>query len=301
MLNELEKKEPSLLFILGASRTGSTPMYQMIVNNFDVFYFTNFINNHFYKNPILGVYLQRYDIMNRGDIGYSSSSGKTEGVLGPSESSNIFKNWFGGGHPSELKSFDFLPDKKEHMVKIMSTISSMMEGMLIVTKNAWNIFRIKAISETFPNCLFLRIRRDIRHASLLSLNSRYNKGDPNAWNTATPKNYEEITTLKSPQGQVVEQHYLLDKTIGDNIPKDRHIEIWYEDLCYDTEGTIDKLRHFLSDNGINIRKRLEFIQPLQLREMKEKIKGDYAKIEEYSNKEEFKDYKHESINNISHI
>ena len=308
MLNELErkffdiyKKEPTLLFMLGASRTGSTPMYQMIVNSFDVFYFTNLINNCFCENPILGVSLQKDDILNRGDIGYNSNFGKTEGLLGPSESSNIFKNWFGGGHPSELKSFDFLPGKKDHMVNTMSAISSMTEGMLIVTKNAWNIFRIKTIVNTFSNAYFLWIRRDIRQASLSSLNARYERGDLNAWNTATPKNYKEITILKSPHKQVVEQHYLLDKTIGDNIPKDRHIKIWYEDLCYDTKGTIDKIGEYFISNDIKVGIRLKQLQPLQIKGVKEKEDGDYRKIEYYSNKERFKDYKHESINNISHI
>jgi len=280
------------LFIVGSCRTGSTPIYQLVINLFDVFYFTNLINKDYYENPALGCKIQKDSILSYNHNSYDSDYGKTEGDLGPSEGSSIFQNWFGGGHPSEIKSFDFLSiDKKNHMIKTINDIHDIMEKMIVI-KNAWNIFRIKVISKAFPNSRFLWIRRDIREASLSSLNARYYRDDLNAWNTATPKNYKELCKLP-PYQQVVEQHYELDKTIKDNIPKGRYIEIWYEDLCLDTENTVKRLKKYFNMN-VNISE----IPKLQIINSKEIEKGDHDKIIEYSsNQKRFEGYKYDINNN----
>lgn len=241
-----------LVFLLGSPRTGSTLIYQIVVNFFGFYYFSNFVADHFPETPIVGAALERM-LSPRNIVPYESAYGKTSGLWEPSEASAIFKNWFGGGHPSQVVSATVIPKKEAHLVLTMQSIYGLTRKPILV-KNAWNCFRIADIARIFPNAHFVWIRRDIARSALSDLAARYKRGGPEVWNSATPANYLEIKKLPYWE-QVIEQQYEYNNTMQEELPlyaSGRYYWVWYEDICASLKAQLQSLSRFLEGMGTNI-------------------------------------------------
>ncbi len=292
-----------LVFILASPRTGSTLLYQLMINHFTFYYFRNFINDYFSKFPALGVLLGASICKEpRRPISHESSYGKTEGAFGPSEASFIFRNWFGGDHPSELRSCNFeSAERMVHMVHTMKTIWRNTSSALLM-KNAWNCFRIKVLSEVFPQAYFIWLRRDIVRSALSDLKAREYQGSFSSgvrnnvfftyvdrktkiWNSATTANYKEIQKLLYWE-QVVEQQYEYNKVIGRDLNQycpDRYFEIWYEDVCDCSDDIVAKLASFFSVRHLPIYRVYPRMLPGILPRKPETIDEDRERILTYVN------------------
>lgn len=245
MLAQAVACEGNPVFILGAPRTGSTFFYQAMIEALGLPYISNFTNAHFTHQPVLGLTVQRSV---QPDMCWTSRYGKTEGVFGPSEGSAVMSYWFGGGHPSQMKSREILPDKRQHFIATMAAASQIFEGRPLLIKNAWNCFRIQSLAELLPKARFVWIRRDIRASALSDLVARYlTKGDPHIWNSATPANVEWLKKLP-PWQQVVENQYEFNCAIGDalaDLEDNRWRIIWYESLRKNPDACISELASWL--------------------------------------------------------
>jgi len=280
--SDINIRELPLVFILGSPRTGSTLTYQILINSFGFYYFSNLVNDKFAEFPIVGVALSLH--LNRHTtVSYKSEYGKTQGDHGPSEGSFIFRNWFGGEQPSETRSCNVLSSKKNHLILTMKSIHKL-TGRAILAKNAWNCFRIGALTESFPNIHFIWIRRDIGESAFSDLKARYVKGgSPTAWNSATTANYEEIQ--KRPYWeQVVEQQYEYNKSIAHDLNRfcpERYLELWYEDLCQDSEVQLERVMAFFDCRSLPIRRREISMPLLKASRATRTSDSDYRKIVNY--------------------
>lgn len=234
------RKSP-VIFIVGSPRTGSTFLYQLVINFFDCCYFSNNVNEKFSNNPVIGVVLEPEK---RNLVKYQSVGGKVKGKFEPSEASGIFKNWFGGDHPSQIKSCNVIPKKMDHMTKTINTICNITQKPL-VTKNAWNCFRIEDLSKVFPDAYFIWIRRNIILSALSDLKTKGN--NKNIWNSATTTNYKEIMKMQYWE-QVVEQQNEYNIAMSrsfEHLERNKWIEIWYEEICEDLLRVLKRISNFL--------------------------------------------------------
>ncbi|WP_259781272.1 sulfotransferase [Aestuariispira ectoiniformans] len=230
-----------VVFILASPRTGSTFLYQSLVAALGLPYFDNNTNEHFAETPMIGLTIRA--AIGDVPISFESSFGKTGGAWQPSEASAIMTNWFGGGHPSETVSARIQEGKLSHIVKTFQSAYALFSKPFLI-KNAWNCFRVQQIREIFPNAAFIWLKRDIADAASSDLAARYvTKGDPLAWNSATPRNYDDL--LKRPYyEQVVENQYEFGRALSESLndlPSQRFVEVWYEDLKQDFEGEIRRI------------------------------------------------------------
>jgi hypothetical protein len=279
--SDIDIREVPLVFILGSPRTGSTLVYQILVNAFDFCYFSNFVNDKFAEHPVIGVALSLY-LNQQAPVSYQSEYGKTQGDDGPSEGSLVFRNWFGGAHPSQTRSCEVLSDKKTHLLLTMKGIHKL-TGRAILTKNAWNCFRIRALTELFPNIHFIWNRRDIGESAFSDLKARYVKGgSPTSWNSATTANYQTIQ--KRPHWeQVVEQQYEYNESIEHDLKRfcpEQYLELWYEDVCQETAGELERIRQFFESRLLPIRQQAGSIPPLKM-SLVEETNDDYKRIIDY--------------------
>lgn len=235
-------QEDGGVFLLGAPRTGSTLLYQLMIRTFDFPYISNLTNGCFPKTPIVGLAIQKA-VSNRRRIRLESNYGKVSGDLQPSEGSAVMTHWCGGGHPSQLVSSAVLSQRETHFLSTLRATRKMY-GKSLLIKNAWNCFRVCSIASVAQSSKFVWIRRDIRHAALSDLQARYHtKGDPNAWNSATPSNVDHLRTLPY-WAQVLENQFEFTRAVEGalaGIDKGRFIEVWYEDLCVNPRDVLSRL------------------------------------------------------------
>jgi hypothetical protein len=284
--------DTALVFIVASPRTGSTLIYQMLINLFDFFYFSNFVAANYAEFPAVGAAL---DLLAnpRQPVDYQSNHGKTRGDFGPSEASAVFRNWFGGFHPSQLRSAEVLFGKKEHMLFSLNAIFNLTRKP-ILTKNAWNCFRIKEVSRMLPNLLFIWVRRDIAKSAVSDLEARYRRGGPNIWNSATTANYQEIQRLPYWE-QVVEQQYEYNRSLGEDLRtfgRDRYVEVWYEDLCANPARELERLNnHFLVHSFPATLKKRQ-VPKLELSRGPSDLNEDYSRVVQYvkANADRFREY-----------
>jgi hypothetical protein len=230
----------SAVFILGAPRTGSTALYQAIVHAFGL----PFISNSTMADaPIVGI-LESYRLWSGESGRLISEFGKTNGLHAPSEGSAVMARWCGGGHPSEIMSPAILPNQREHMAATLRTVEGA-TGKPVVVKNAWNCFRLKSLAEAFPRAGFIWIRRDVMAAARSDLAARYRtKNNPNEWNSATPRNVDELRRRPYWE-QVVENQFEFSRAIMEasaGMAPGRFVEVWYEDFCAAPAVELEKLK-----------------------------------------------------------
>ena len=148
----------------------------------------------------------------------TSSFVKVDGALQPSEGSNPFKNWCGGGHPSEIRSKEILKNKISYIRKTINSIESLTQKNLIV-KNAWNCFRIESLYKNIPGALFIWIRRDIIQSAFSEFLARKVMGGNDAgWSSATSRNYLELKKLQIWK-QTLENQYEYSRAIKSALKK----------------------------------------------------------------------------------
>jgi len=239
---------PKTIFIVGAPRTGSTLLFQVMISTFGLPYFSNMTNELYPKNPVIGLAAQQ-GLQVR--VKTESSYGKTIGELQPSEGSAILSEWFGGGHPSQDKSFEIKIGREYHFRQTLAAAEHLYNGAPLIIKNAWNCFRLSYLAEALPEARFIWIRRDIAAAAASDLNARIStKQSPFAWNSATPSNVSEIKCLP-PFEQVIENQYEFNEAITASLHKlggSRKLEVWYEDLILDAKNESIRISKFLNIN-----------------------------------------------------
>lgn len=237
------------MLILGAPRTGSTLLYQAMVRFFRLPYFSNLANDVFPTRPALAAPLHR-DMLPAIKVEFTSAYGKTRGAFQPSEASGVMRHWFGGGHPSQLKSVAVLDGKAEHMAKTLAVMDRYF-GAPAVIKNAWNCFRVASLAGHLPRAFFVWLRRDMTASALSDLAARYVvQGTPDLWNSATPAIYEELQRTLPYWAQVVENQYEFTVAIRDGLARhapDRYVEVWYEDLLRDPSRFFTALARRMRD------------------------------------------------------
>jgi hypothetical protein len=231
-------RQPQPIFIVAAPRTGSTVFYQALTNCLGLPYFSNLANDIFGEVPLVAIALQRGIPQPRS---FKSYYGKTRNVFEPSEASNIMRNWFGGGHPSQSRAAKVLPGKKRHMFMTLACAQQLYGNLPVVIKNAWNCFRIQSIAKVLPGARFIWLTRDIARSALSDLEARYEtKGDPSAWNSATPAKIEELQKLP-PEYQVVENQFEFNKAIKkglSSLPRSRWRRVSYEEFIENPHDVI---------------------------------------------------------------
>jgi hypothetical protein len=164
--------EAACVFILGAPRTGSTLFYQAFARALGLAFISNRANAETPLQPAVGILASdRARRAEGGPEGFESRFGKTEGRDAPSEGSAIFTNWCGGGHPSEEVSAGLLPGRAAHFRQTLACIEAA-TGAPLLAMNAWNCFRVSALTEAAPRSAFIWIRRDAAAAAASDLAAR---------------------------------------------------------------------------------------------------------------------------------
>lgn len=241
------------IFVVAAPRTGSTLLYQIMAGTFRLPYIANLTNDFYPTTPIVGLGLQKCREM---PIRMRSTFGKSRGAFQPSEGSAVLMNWFGGGHPSQVVSASILDGMEPHIRRTLLAVEASY-GAPLVIKNPWNCFRIAYLAKALPRARFIWIRRDIANAAMSDLAARYiTKQDPNAWNSATPANYQELMKFP-PTHQVVENQYEFNKAIHSDLNEHasgRWHDLWYESLVSSPNDNISKIGDFL---GSPIKNRMD--------------------------------------------
>jgi hypothetical protein len=246
------------IFVVGAPRSGSTLLYQLLTDRFDVGYLAN---GHA-RQPGAPSLVERVRGLVRsrqGELGdYRSSFGGTTGELGPSECGPFWYRFF-PRRPHYVPA-DAFPTASRR--ELRASVGAFVEacGRPVVYKNLYSTARMDAIAAALPEALFIAIHRDLaaNARSLLEARMRIT-GSYDAWWSVEPPGIERLLQLPAHE-QVVEQVRALDALVARveaSIGSERVHHLAYEDLCADPRAQLERIAAFAARQGCELEERGE--------------------------------------------
>lgn len=238
-----------IVFIVGAPRTGSTLLYQILTNVIDVVYLSNFANL-FYHSLLTGMILHQKVFGARPHNSFVSDNGRTRRWIDPSESGKFWYQWYPKDIP-RLSENILAEVNFSRMVRTIRSIQCRLEKPLIF-KNQTNSQRVSHLARLFPDSIFIHVTRDpFSVARSIIRQRRRFLGSADKWYSIKPEDYEEIRNLDYVE-QVVKQIYGVDDMIRRafaNLETDRCLTIRYEELPATWQNMVDEVRARLSRFG----------------------------------------------------
>jgi len=236
------------VFIIGAPRSGTTLLYELLVTHYEFSYFTNLANS-FQFTPLsvskLGLCFKR-----NWSGTQESNFGSVSGVGAPSEAGSIWKRW--------IPEFGFLDesvaeDRRKSLAEAANVIGALqkVQGAPFINKNVMHSVHIRLLAFAFPGCLFIELRRE-RKATVRSIVRARKKGggpalDVDGWWSVRPRGVDLWCGL-SLEEQACAQVVMLQKDIEDSfklIGKKRCLIVNYEDVCKNPSETLRQVAMFV--------------------------------------------------------
>jgi hypothetical protein len=239
------------IFIIGAPRSGSTLLSQILFNKYKFSYINN-LSKDLYGCQILSAkiikQLKKTETTNK--LTYESYYGAMSGIDAPHEGGSFWFQWFprtGILHSSE-NNFN---ETKINQIKEKVGIIENYYNAPFFNKNLYITLWIETLIKIFPEALFIVIKRNLLNNAKSLLKGRLDiNNDKNKWFSVPPKEYNSIKE-KNCYRQVIEQVYYLNKQIDNDLREytNNCIYVTYEMLCNSTSKTIENIDNFLGLNG----------------------------------------------------
>lgn len=245
-------------FIIGAPRTGSTIIYQLLTRTLHVTYINNFIDI-FFKNLFFGFWLNEFFFSGKKHSSTKSEFGNTKksGLTAPSECGAFWYQWL----PKEKHFIDFNEVSVTDKLAIQRIIQAVINfsDKPLAFKNLNMGQRMRLIKEIFPEAKFIFIKRSPQFvAQSILLAKRKLMIQPDQIWSVKPKNYKTLQSLPEYR-QVVHQVYYLEKQIFHDrklFPPSNFMTIKYDEFL-NTPSQWKEIAHFI-DSKVSFRKNYRF-------------------------------------------
>ena len=244
------------VFFLGAPRSGTTLVYQVFTDAFDVAYLSNF-HCQFFGAPALAEKIF-HPLKRKSCSDYTSNYGQTKGASGPSECGLWWYRFF----PSEPAYVTVKDIENFKMRGFRRSLLALTESFNrpVIFKNLYASLRLEPISKYIPEALFIVIKRnEIDNAHSILEGRMKALGRYDLWWSVPLPDIEKLK-LMEPAQQVIEQingiYTLIDNAVkGGSIDKKRILSIRYEDFCNDVGATLKIMERFLEGNNLSLKRR----------------------------------------------
>lgn len=235
------------VFIIGAPRTGSTILYQIISNQFDVLYFDNLVCR-MHQIPFIGFWFSEKVFRHRPHNCFRSFFGATLafGLRAPSECGAFWYRWL----PKERHFVDYKDFNDKTVSQIRNELTAIINHfdrpLLIKNLNAGQ--RLRLLKKCFPEAKLIYVRRDplMVAQSILEAKREIGLRDCDFW-SVRPFNFVELLNLDGFE-QVVKQIYYLEKQIEKDLglfDSRNVLRLDYKNLTTKNEEIIDLCMDFI--------------------------------------------------------
>lgn len=233
------------LFILGAPRSGSTLLFQVLAHSLRVTYLPR-LANYGYGASHLMLRLFARSLRRHRPL-FVSRFGATPGLLSPTESFAFWRRWFWKGHDGDhYHPAPLPPAEAADMRDAVRAIEAHRDAPLLV-KCPYLALSVPALADAFPNARFIYIAREPLDVAVSIARGRKNSGRDEWW-SVRPPNYHAHASDAEPEQimwQIAETTSVLRADLEALAPE-RWRMVRYEDLCARPREILDELRQWLA-------------------------------------------------------
>ena len=254
------------IFIVGAPRSGSTLLAQVLTDALDIGYLSN-RHCQFFGAPAMADRLFT-PLRKKEPSDFQSLNGTTRKSYGPNECGDWWYRFF-RRDPAYVPQEEADLDKMRQMRRSIAALTKA-QGKPVLMKNLYASLRLQPILAQIPEALIVVIKRnELDNAHSLLEGRQKLHGSYAHWWSVEPPNIERLKPLP-PHVQVVEQvraiYALIESDLQESrIDAGRVINVTYEGLCANARQTVGEIRRFLADNGASVRPLFEVPDSFQLR------------------------------------
>jgi len=244
------------IFIIGPPRSGSTLLFQVMVNAFNVNYTTNA------DAPWYGgiSYRKKFFPLSQEDkkTDFNSTYGQTNGCNSPHECGEYWYQYF-RRKPQYVSLGEEDETKMKRLRRSLQRITVAAKSPMLF-KNMNCALRMGPLNQACPEALYIVSHRSLlwNAHSLLKVRKKVS-GDYEKWWSMEPQEVEKLKELP-PEEQVVEQINAIHKDIDlqrSTIGGDRFFDVDYEDLCRDPKGVVILMNEFFKQHGLQMLSSLD--------------------------------------------
>lgn len=261
---DLPERLPTL-HVVGAPRSGTTLLYQVIARGLDVGYVNNLIAS-FWLAPVTGVRLSRkLGLAATPSSSFASSFGRTEGVAEPHEYGYFWNHHLGYPDLAERDAGHGATIDWARLRRVLVNMAEA-EGRPVAFKPMLLVWHLEEMLRWMPRTCYVWIRREPRDTALSILRMRRSLlGDESGWASLRPRG---IPDDAPPWEQVAAQVVLLERVLEGVAARlgPRHVlPVRYERLCADPGGVLEEIRDMMGAKGRAPARRPGEIPPFEER------------------------------------
>lgn len=245
----------SPIFVIGAPRTGSTILYQVITKIGNVTYIDN-LAKYFFKHLSFGIALSHLLFRNKKHHSFASNLGRSNklDLRAPSECGQFWYRWLPkSDHFAD--SMTITNESKDEIRTIVNkTIKRYQKSFLFKNLNAGQ--RIALLIEIFPHATFIWCKRNPVYTAQSIFAARKKLQIPsNTWWSIKPKNYRGLLPLPEAQ-KVVQQVFYLEQQIHNDlarlVPKEQYHIVSFEQFKQTPKKVLQDISQVIPDLQLNI-------------------------------------------------
>lgn len=254
-----EAERLPIIYIVGAPRSGTTLLSQLLNRYLPLGYINNLIAR-FWLRPAVGIWLSQEVLGSnpREGIVFRSTHGVSEGVCGPHEFGYFWRHWLQlDRSPTHHLSAAALAGLDRAGLKHAlegEILCSFQSG--VVFKNVICGFHASFLTALHPRSLFVHIKRDLFETAASILQSRRERfGSYEVWWSLKPSTYPFDLPPGDAAAEVARQVVDTRKEMEEELarPGVEAVVVNYRDLCAEPGGIIDLICGRLQAMGCHIR------------------------------------------------
>jgi hypothetical protein len=254
------------IFIIGAPRSGTSLLYELMITRFRFAYMSN-AAHRFFKTPLAATRLFERQIATwRGD--FTSQYGHIEGWGAPNEGGWIWQRWL---RDSDWIDGNQFPDAHVRELRQLTSGFARLADAPFLNKNVMHSNRIRLMTKIWPEALFIEVRRETLDNARSILRAERAAGGPDmsgdGWWSVRPRLAADYAgqpdTVRS-VAQVVGVARDIEEDIA-SVDSAKLLRIDYGDFCAAPRAAMAQVASFLERDGCTVAQRHEVPATFEMR------------------------------------
>ncbi|ETX01463.1 MAG: hypothetical protein ETSY1_07350 [Candidatus Entotheonella factor] len=257
------RSEVQPVFVVGLPRSGTTLLYQLLLNHFDWIYLSRSMD-FLYRLPVTTYKMQQMLLPEPKGFEYRSEYGTFDfhdllaKPWSPSEGHPVWQRWF-SEKPTHYHEGDLSPAAIDEMRSMIAGFVAV-SGKPFLNKNPRHSMRLQLLSNAFPKALFVVLKRESLYVAqslyVARIRERPRPNPNDDWWGTRPKEYMQLKDA-DPMTQAVGQTKAIERELSAQLQdfSSRYIEVDYQEMCQNPAQILNDVQATCLELNIPLRRK----------------------------------------------